>query len=258
MSRTLLKSNILCVALLLAGAVCLRAQAPDLILSNGHIFTGDPAKPWVEATSIRGTTVLATGANAAITSTAGKHTQVIDLQGRMAMPGINDAHDHVGGAHYGVEAVTRHPPQDHPSIDDLADAVRAAAATAPPGVWIHALIGSPVITSPRLTRAAIDEAGGDHPVILQSYVGHGAILNTLGLAKVGIDDSIKDPRAAIMIATPRATSLVYWKNMPAVRFGNGSAIKPASPRRLRNFVSTLNAGWSRVSPPSRSWQQISG
>jgi len=178
---------------LLLGATASAAQSPDIILRKGHIFTGDAAKSWVEAISIKGNKILAVGADGAITATADKHTQIIDLDGRMAIPGINYAHDHVGGASYGVEAVTKRPPQDDPSIAELADAVRTAAATAKPDEWIHGFIGKTVITHPKLTRAAIDEAGGDHPVILQSYVGHGAILNTRGLAKIGVDDSIKDP-----------------------------------------------------------------
>ncbi|SNS41914.1 hypothetical protein SAMN05421770_101890 [Granulicella rosea] len=167
--------------------------SPDLILRHGHIFTGDPAKPWVEAVSIQGEKILATGSDALIEPTAGKRTQVIDLHGRMAMPGINDAHDHTGSATYGVEAATKHPPQENPSIAELAEAVRTAAAQAAPGEWIHGSIGRTVITNPKLTRMAIDDAGGDHPVILQSYVGHGAILNTLGLAKIGVDDATPDP-----------------------------------------------------------------
>jgi hypothetical protein len=126
-------------------------NAPDLILRNGHIFTGETSEPWAAAISIRGNTVLATGTDAAISATAGKQTQVIDLHGRMAMPGINDAHDHVGGASYGVEAVTKHPPQSNPPIAELADAVRTAAATARPGEWIHAFTGKTVITNPKLT-----------------------------------------------------------------------------------------------------------
>ena len=76
-------------------------------------------------------------------ATADKHTQVIDLQGRMAMPGIKDAHEHVGGASYGVEAVTKAPPAGHPSIDEVAEAVRLAALSAPAGAWTQGKIGSP-------------------------------------------------------------------------------------------------------------------
>ena len=174
-------------------AVSAPAQSPDMILHHGHIFTGDKVTHWVEALSISGDTVLAAGSETAIMATADRHTQVIDLQGRMAMPGINDAHEHVGGAGYGVEAVTKIPPGVHPSIEEVAEAVRVAAAAAPAGGWIHRKIGSPAITNPTQTRIAIDKAAGDHPVILQSWVGHGAILNKLALTKLGITDATPDP-----------------------------------------------------------------
>jgi predicted amidohydrolase YtcJ len=170
------------------------AQSPDLILRKGHIFTGDAAEPWVEAISIKGDK-----------NPCARRRRRDYGHRRQAYPGHRSWRTH-GNTRYQRRARPcrrgslwrrsshKHPPQHHPSIEELADAVRTAAASAPPGVWIHALIGSPAITSPWLTRPAIHEAGGDHPVILQSYVGHGAILNTLGLAKVGIsDDSTEDP-----------------------------------------------------------------
>ena len=77
---------------------------PDLVLRNGHIFTGDKTDPWVEAISIRDERIaVLAGSDATVTATAGAQTKVIDLQGRMAMPGINDSHDHVGGAGFGVQ-----------------------------------------------------------------------------------------------------------------------------------------------------------
>jgi len=109
--------------ILLTGALTLsteaQTKAPDLILRNGRIFTGDSAHTWVEAVSIQSDRILAAGTDEHITATADRHTRVIDLQGRMAMPGINDAHDHVGGARYGVEARTKEPPQADPSLAEL-------------------------------------------------------------------------------------------------------------------------------------------
>jgi predicted amidohydrolase YtcJ len=169
------------------------SQAPDLILRNGHIFTGDSSQPWVEAVSIQSDRILAIGTDKAIAATADKHTRAIDLQGRMAMPGINDAHDHVGSARYGVEARTKQPPQADPPLADLASAVREAAAKAPAGKWIYASVGVFTIRHPREARAAIDEAGAGHPVILDSWWGHGVILNSQGLAKLNIGDSVSDP-----------------------------------------------------------------
>ena len=125
--------HVVCYSCVHLCVLAAQAQSPDMILYHGHIFTGDTAIPWVEAISIHGNTILATGSNAKVMATADKHTQIIDLQGRMAMPGINDAHEHVGGARYGIEAVTKLPPAAHPSIDDVAEAVRVAAGGAAAG-----------------------------------------------------------------------------------------------------------------------------
>ena len=60
-------------------------------------FSGDASQSWVEAVSIRGDRILAIGTNDVIRASAGPQTRMIDLHGRMAMPGINDSHDHAGG-----------------------------------------------------------------------------------------------------------------------------------------------------------------
>ena len=195
--KWLTRSRVWCTGMLLAGAVSGSAQktapAPDLVLRNGHIYTGDPAHLWVEAVSIRGDRILAAGSESAISATADAHSRVIDLHGRMAMPGINDAHDHVGGAPYGVEAQTKRPPTADPPLQEVSDAVRTAAVTAPAGAWIHALVGVQVVRHPKEARAAMDEAGAGHPVILEAWGGHGVLLNAAGLAKLGLDDGAKDP-----------------------------------------------------------------
>src|SRR5262245_17958964 len=65
-----------------------------LVLRNGRIWTGDPAKPWAEAVAIAGNRIDVVGSNADIASRIGKSTQVIDLGGKLASPGFNDAHTH--------------------------------------------------------------------------------------------------------------------------------------------------------------------
>ena len=189
---------------LVAGCICpgmhaqQRSTAPDLILSHGHVFTADAANPWVEAIAIRGDRVVATGSTAAMLATADAHTVRIDLQGRMAMPGINDAHDHVGGAPFGLQlhfpsVNSRFGPGPDPSIAELAAAVKEAAEKAAPGQWIQGSVGVNVIRHPEEARRAMDEAAGDHPVEVGSWWGHGKVLNSRGLAAVGLTDAVKDP-----------------------------------------------------------------
>ena len=181
-----------------AATAQLPAGAPDLVLRSGHIFTGAATTPWVEAIAIKDDRVVAVGSDAAIGATTDSHTKVIDLGGRMAMPGINDAHEHIGGAAFGVQlhfppGHSRFGPGPEPSIAELADAVKAAAATAPAGAWIEGAVGEIVIGHPKEARAALDAAGGDHPVAVSAWWGHGLMLNARGMAKVGLTDAVKDP-----------------------------------------------------------------
>ena len=133
------------------------------------------------------------GADAKITAMADKHTQVIDLQGKMAMPGINDAHAHVGGSLPGLEVKTKRPAQADPSLSEVMDAVRIAVSDAKPGEWIHAEVGPAVMRAAKDARMEIDSAGGSHPVLLADWRGGGLIVNGEGMKKLGIDAKAADP-----------------------------------------------------------------
>ena len=168
------------------------AQTPDLILRNGHIFTGTSAHLWVQAVSISGDRIVTVGTDAEVMSGADIHTQVVDLHGAMAMPGLNDCHDHIGGAQFAVEAHTKRPAQADPSIAEVAEAIHSAAVGAKSGEWVEAEVGPALIRHPEKARIAMDKAAAGHPVFLAAWWGHGILLNTQGLAKVGIDDSVRD------------------------------------------------------------------
>lgn len=76
------------------------AGTADLVLKNGKIYTVDRDRRWVEAVAIKSGRILALGTGAEMRDFAGDTTEVVDLQGRMAMPGIIDIHNHhtLGGA----------------------------------------------------------------------------------------------------------------------------------------------------------------
>jgi predicted amidohydrolase YtcJ len=231
------------------------AAVPDIVLRNGHIFTGDKANPWVEAISIRGEHIVLAGSDATVTATAGTQTKVTDLQGRMAMPGINDSHDHVGGAGFGVQlhfppGHGPHGPGPEPSVAELVEAVKATALTAPQGAWIDGTVGEAVIRHPKETRQALDEAAGDHPVIVSSWWGHGAILNSRGLAKLKLTDAVKDPEGGRFDrdATGHLTGLLEEEAANEVKRGlaDEAGVEPSvkafhnyAQRRLAQGVTTV-------------------
>jgi predicted amidohydrolase YtcJ len=74
-----------------------RVDPADLVLRNGKIVTVDPARPSAQALAVRGDTIVALGTDEEIGRYVGDRTQVIDLAGRLAIPGFNDAHLHFMG-----------------------------------------------------------------------------------------------------------------------------------------------------------------
>ena len=73
-------------------------QKADIILRNGDIYTVEEDKPWAKALAIKGNKIFAVLDNDAdVDKYIGPNTQVIDLKGRLALPGFIDAHVHFGG-----------------------------------------------------------------------------------------------------------------------------------------------------------------
>src|SRR5947209_3096197 len=73
------------------------APAADLVLRNGKIVTLDPANPQVQAIAITNGRIVALGTNAQIASQIQTSTKVIDLAGKLAIPGLIDGHGHFTG-----------------------------------------------------------------------------------------------------------------------------------------------------------------
>ena len=167
------------------------ADAPDLILAGGKVFTADPARPWAEALAIAGDHVVAVGTSAEVRPLAGPATRVIELQKRVVVPGFNDAHTHVGG---GLgPAVNLDLRSNDPALADVLKALTAEAARAPAGTWLRGEIGVRVLDDPAATRATLDPITPNHPVLLTGWTGHGGLLNTAALRALGVADDEPDP-----------------------------------------------------------------
>lgn len=113
--------------------------APGLILFNGKIFTSDAAHPYVQALAIRGERIVATGDSSKIEALAGPHTKQIDLGRRTVIPGINDAHYHLGVTPANEFYLPFKSPD--PTLTEVSEAIRAAIPKAHEGAIIYGYIG---------------------------------------------------------------------------------------------------------------------
>ena len=174
--------------LLVAMSGAALAADPDLILHGGQIVTADDADSIRQAIAIRDGLVQRTGDNDEILKLRGPNTEVVDLVGRMVIPGLIDSHTHPDTA---CMTEFDHPIPDMQSIADVLAHVKARAKVLKKGEWI--VISQVFITRLREqrypTRAELDAAAPRHPVLFRT--GPDASLNTLALKLSGIDRDFK-------------------------------------------------------------------
>jgi predicted amidohydrolase YtcJ len=180
----------------LLGLVCAMACATtqperaDLVLTGGRVFTGDAARPWVEAVAIRGETILAIGDDARIRPLAGPSTRVVELGGRLVIPGINDAHVHAPW----TTGKTRHVrlPREGVTKESLLDALRDAVAGASEDEIVTGDLPLALVDA-GLSRDDLDAVSASQRIRIAVFGGHSAILNTAALRDWGIEEDAADP-----------------------------------------------------------------
>lgn len=167
------------------------AQNPDLILTNGRIFTSDTAQLYVQALAIRAGRITAAGTTAAIEKLAARTTKRLDLGGMLVVPGFNDAHNHLPD---GLKATKMALTGMDPAWQVLLDSLQQLVKRVPEGQWIDGIIGLSIVNSPEATRFVLDKIAPKHPIRLLSWWGHVGLYNTLGMQKMGIADTQPDPK----------------------------------------------------------------
>lgn len=166
----------------------------SLALINGTVLTMDTANPRARGVAIRNGVVVATGADEIVRKAAGHDALVVDLKGRMATPGLNDAHCHpMGVGHALADVNAGNPPCD--SVAAIVEAFRDRAATKPPGEWIvgRGYDQGRLAERRHPNRFDLDEATGAHPVFLYRACHHIGVANSAALRAAGIGPSTADP-----------------------------------------------------------------
>jgi predicted amidohydrolase YtcJ len=176
------------LALAAMAALSIGAAEPDLILHHGKIVTVDNAFTIREAISISSGKIQQVGSDADVLKWRGAKTEVIDLQGRMVLPGLMDSHSHPADA-----SMTEydHPIPDMETIADVLAYIRERAKVVPAGSWIevHQVFITRLKEQRYPTRAELDAAAPQHPVIFAT--GPDCALNTLAMKASGIDRNFK-------------------------------------------------------------------
>ncbi|MGY1813371.1 amidohydrolase [Blastococcus sp. SYSU D00820] len=240
---------------------------------NGRVYTVDPTRPWAEAALVEDGVFTAVGSDGEVRAAAPPGTDVVDLGGRMVMPGIHDAHIHLlaSGLKFRFEA--RLTPFATP--EQIAAELAACGCTGPAEdggePW---LVGGEYFPQgfgeAGPDRAFLDEVFPDRPVFLYDYSIHHGLANTRALEAAGLTAETEDPpggryprrpgtreltgelveqaRWPVMRAIPDHPDEVYrdavaWAAATCHRFGITSVQEAsASPQALRAFGALDRAG----------------
>ncbi|RFP11320.1 MULTISPECIES: amidohydrolase [unclassified Duganella] len=174
------------------------AEAPaDTIYRNGYIYTVDAKDSVQQALAVRAGRIVYVGDNAGAKPLTGKKTKVIDLHGRMLMPGLIDGHMHPqsGGSRLlncSLDYAALTVAQFQSRIQACLDKDKKSDA----GRWLvvvnwfqQGMLPDGVET----TAATLDALKTERPVIVRSSFGHSALLNSKALQLAGIKRDTPDP-----------------------------------------------------------------
>src|SRR5262245_51805030 len=109
------------------------AADADLILHNGKIVTVDKKFAIHQALAVQGDRILRVGSNDEVLKTKGPRTEMVDLQGKMVLPGLIDSHTHPTAA---CMTEFDHPIPDMETIADVLAYIKGRTKALPEGAWI--------------------------------------------------------------------------------------------------------------------------
>jgi predicted amidohydrolase YtcJ len=198
---------LLLAAALVLGIACAPAsdeEPADLVIHNGKVITVDESLPEAEAVAARDGHIVFVGSSADAQAFIGPDTEVIDLDGKLLIPGFEEGHAHfmsIGNAMLNVNLMGT------TSYQEVIDLVAAAAAEAQPGEWIvgrgwHQSKWDPQpehMVRGFQTHHALSAATPDNPVWLSHASGHASFANALAMELGGIDRDTPQPEGGEII-----------------------------------------------------------
>jgi predicted amidohydrolase YtcJ len=179
-------------------------KAADYLFTNGKVYTVSEAQPWAEAVAVQGNKIVYVGDAAGADAYRGNDTDVIDLGGKMLLPGFVSAHEHLIAAGWTALGRTL---GDGTSKEDYLRLVKEYADAHPDEEFIRGIGWNATLMGEAPTAADLDAIVPDRPVILLDYTIHDLWVNSKTMELAGVDKETPDP----------VPGLTYW-----VRDANGN------------------------------------
>ena len=228
------------VAVALVGLAAFDRQQPasvaaDLVLLNGKIITVEDARPEVEALAVGGNRIAAVGTSAEMKRHIGQKTQVIDLQGRLAIPGFVEGHGHftgVGLARLNLDLMKAK------TWDEIVAMVEQAVKGAKPGQWIYGRGWHQekwtVKPSPSVegfpTHDSLSRVSPDNPVLLTHASGHATFANAKAMQVSDITPGTPNPPGGDFLKDANGNPTGLFRETASGLIRRGAGEPPRTPQ----------------------------
>ncbi|MGX5735428.1 amidohydrolase [Bosea thiooxidans] len=225
----------------------------DTVLLNGRIFCG-LTEGFVEALAIGGGKVLAAGTAAEIAALQGPGTKIVDLAGRVAVPGLNDAHMHLLPLGLGMSEVNLRPEEGVRSIDEILRRIALAAKGKKPGEWVfgRGYDHNELAEGRHPTAEELDRVAPDNPVYIKRTCGHVGVVNGRAMQAAGIGHNTPSPDGGLierrdnkltgLLAESALRLIVEAMPRPSLTELKGAIEKAGHYMLAQGFTSVMDAG----------------
>ncbi|MGD2154320.1 MAG: amidohydrolase, partial [Gemmatimonadales bacterium] len=239
-------------------------EVADLVLRNGKVVTVDDAVPDGEAVAVRGDRILAVGSDSEIAEYIGPETEVIDLDGQLAVPGLIDSHAHfmgIGAAKMQLDLMSV------ANWDEIVSMVADAVAEAEPGQlisgrgwhqekWDRVPPGNVEGLPTHHTLSAVSP---DNPVVLEHASGHACFANAKAMEMAGITSETPNPDGGEIVHDAAGNPIgVFRERAQGLLSAAYENAPPPDPRRQVELAAeeALSKGITTVHDPGVGFEAI--
>ncbi len=174
------------------------AQYADLVFKNANVHTGNSQQPKAQSIAVIGNKIVAVGSDAEIQPYIGPKTGVFNVNGKLIVPGFNDAHVHFMETGQQLSSVEL---RDAKTPQEFVQRIKSFASKLSKGQWILGGKWDHENWTPNNlpTAAMIDAATPDNPVFIDRLDGHMALANSLAMKLAGINKDTKDVDGGLIV-----------------------------------------------------------
>ena len=199
----------------------------DLIITKANIYTADPSHPHATSLAVRDGKFLVVGNEAEVEAVRGPQTRVLDLAGKLILPGLCDAHIHF--TNYAL-SLNRINVFEVPSLAELQARLAEKAKTTPTGAWLLGGGWNQTLWPSKAfpTRYDLDKHTPHHPVILWEKSIHAAVVNSMALAQAGLSAQTPNPPGGELLRDHQGELTGILLESPAIRLVSDKIPPPSS------------------------------